>query len=88
MKIFKKVIVKNAFGLHIRPAAVIVKLLKKRKSEVSFKCNGKIADARSIMDMMTLVAKKNSNLLISIDGIDAKDTMNDLVNIFESKFGE
>ena len=81
-------IIKNTFGLHIRPAAVIVKLLKKRKSEVSFKCNGRIADARSIMDMMTLIAKKNSHLLISVNGVDAKDTMNDLINFFENKFGE
>lgn len=88
MKIERQVKVKNELGLHIRPAASIVKMLQSSKSMVFFTCNNETINARSIMSILTLVAKKNAKITITVDGDDAKSTMKNLVEAFDLCFGE
>lgn len=88
MKIVRKVKVKNSLGLHTRPAASIVKLLQPRKSSVSFTHKNETINARSIMSILMLAAKKNSVIEITIEGEDAELTMQHLVNAFDKEFGE
>ena len=88
MKIIKKLKLQNNLGLHIRPATYIVKLLQPRNSKVSFSYKTERANARSIMSLLMLLAKKNAEIIISVEGNDAKETMNDLKNAFEMQFGE
>lgn len=58
MKLVQKVRVKNALGLHTRPATMIVKLLQNSKSEVSFTHKKDIINAKSILSILMLAAKK------------------------------
>lgn len=88
MKVVRKVKVKNALGLHTRPAASIVKLLQPQKSSVSFTYKDETINARSIMSILMLAAKKNSLITITVDGDDAELTMQRLVTAFEQEFGE
>lgn len=88
MKIVRKVKVKNSLGLHTRPAATIVKLLQPRKSSVHFKYKNETINARSIMSILMLAARKNSQIEITVDGEDAEMTMEHLVQAFDSQFGE
>lgn len=88
MKIVRKVKVKNSLGLHTRPAATIVKLLQPRKSSVHFTYKNETINARSIMSILMLAARKNSQIEITVDGDDAETTMEHLVTAFESEFGE
>lgn len=88
MKIVRKVKVKNSLGLHTRPAATIVKLLQPRKSSVHFKYKNETINARSIMSILMLAARKNSHIEITVDGEDAEMTMEHLVQAFDSQFGE
>lgn len=88
MKIIRKVKVKNSLGLHTRPAASIVKLLQPRKSSVQFTYKNETINARSIMSILMLAAKKNSVIEITVEGEDAEMTMNYLVAAFEQQFGE
>jgi phosphocarrier protein len=88
MKIVRKVKVKNSLGLHTRPAAAIVKILQPRKSSVSFTHKNETINARSIMSILMLAAKKNSVIEITVEGIDAEATMQHLVQAFEAEFGE
>ena len=88
MKIVRRLKVKNNLGLHIRPAATIVKILQSYKSLVTFTYNDDTINARSIMSILTLVAKKNSKIVVTVEGIDAKETMKNLVNAFDVSFGE
>ena len=60
MRITKKLKIKNDLGLHIRPATYIAKLLQSFKSSVEFTYKSETINARSIMSILTLVAKKNS----------------------------
>ncbi len=88
MKAIFKVKVKNSMGLHTRPATTIVKLLQNCKSEVLFTVKNDTINAKSILSILMLAAKKNSNITISIDGEDAEEVKTKLVEAFESQFGE
>lgn len=88
MRITRKVKVKNALGLHTRPAAAIVKLLQPRKSSVHFVCKNETINARSIMSILILAAKKNTQIEIVVEGEDAESTMEQLVTAFDQEFGE
>jgi phosphocarrier protein HPr len=88
MKVSRKVKVKNALGLHARPATIIVKLLQMSKCSVTFTYKKESINARSIMSILMLAAGKNSQIMITIEGEDAQETMKKLVDVFENKFGE
>lgn len=88
MKLINKVRVKNTQGLHTRPATVIVKLLQNCKSDVIFTYKKESINAKSILSILLLAAKKNSSITITVDGEDANDTMDKLVYAFDSGFGE
>lgn len=88
VKLVCKVKVKNSLGLHTRPAAAIVKLLQPRKSSVFFTYKEDTINARSIMSILMLAAKKNSQITVTIEGEDAEMTMSSIVQAFEEEFGE
>ncbi|MEC7840036.1 MAG: HPr family phosphocarrier protein [Chlamydiota bacterium] len=88
MKIVKKVKVKNKMGLHTRPATAIVKLLQNTRSKVEFTYKRETVNAKSILSILMLAAKKNSNITITCDGEDAGVTVDQLVAAFDNEFGE
>ncbi len=80
--------VKNKLGLHTRPATVIVKLLQESKSDVFFTHKEETINAKSILSILLLAARKNSKITISVEGDDADKTMEKLLGAFENQFGE
>lgn len=87
-KIVQKVQVKNRLGLHTRPATTIVKLLQNCKSDVFFTHKKDTINAKSILSLLMLAARKNAKIVISVEGEDAEEIMNKLVEAFENQFGE
>ena len=87
-QIVKKVQVRNGMGLHTRPATAIVKLLQNSKSNVFFTYKQDTVNAKSILSILMLAAGKNSKITITVDGDDADNTMETLVQAFENQFGE
>lgn len=83
-----KVKVKNSMGLHTRPATAIVKLLQGCKSNVFFTYRKETINAKSILSILMLAARKNTNITISVTGEDAQETLDKLTAAFEAKFGE
>lgn len=88
MKIVRKVKVKNSLGLHTRPAAAIVKLLQPIKASVYFTYGRETINARSIMSILMLAAKKNAQITITVEGEDAALAIEHLTAAFEQEFGE
>ncbi len=88
LKLTSKVKVKNPLGLHTRPAAAIVKMLQPLKSSVSFTYKNETINARSIMSILMLAARKNSQIVITTEGDDAEAAMRVMVRAFEEQFGE
>lgn len=87
-KLTCKVKVKNPLGLHTRPAAVIVKLLQPLKSSVFFTYKKETINARSIMSILMMAARKNALIEITVEGEDADFAMQTIVQAFEDQFGE
>ncbi len=88
MKIIKRLTIQNELGLHMRPAAYILKLLHRSKSSVYFTHKNETVNARSIINILMMVAKKNEEIEVSIEGEDAVEVMNLLAEAFANAFGE
>lgn len=88
MKFSKKVVVKNKMGLHTRPATTIVKMLQVCKSNVNFTYRGETINAKSILSILMLAAPKNSKITVTVEGVDASTTLEQLVMAFENEFDE
>lgn len=88
LKLVNKVKIQNALGIHTRPATVIVKLLQNCRSNVTFTHKKETINAKSILSILMLAAKKNTMITITVDGEDASEVMDSLVHAFENKFGE
>jgi len=78
----------NRAGLHTRPAAMLVKLAAKYKSDIYLNRDGYDINAKSIIGVMTLAAEQGSELLLTIEGADEQEAMTNLKVLFESGFGE
>jgi phosphocarrier protein HPr len=88
VKLIRKIKLKNDMGLHTRPATTIVKLLQNCKCNVFFTHKRETVNAKSILSLLMLAARKNSKITIMVDGEDANLTMDKLVEAFENQFGE
>ena len=75
-------------GLHTRPATIIVKLLQHCKSSVYFTHRRETVNAKSILSILMLAARKNSRITVRVEGEDADSTMEKLIKAFENQFGE
>ena len=86
LKIQVKIV--NSMGLHTRPATHIVKLLQNYKSHVWFTYKRETVNARSILGILMLAARKNTKITIAVEGVDASETLQSLVDAFANGFGE
>lgn len=80
--------VKNRLGLHTRPATAIVKLLQNCQSDVTFTHKKETINAKSILSILMLAARKNSKIVVNIDGEDAEEVLASICEAFDSEFGE
>lgn len=86
VKLECKVRIKNPLGIHARPATQIVRLLQCSRSTVAFTYRKETINPRSIMSILMLAAKKNTQMKIVVDGEDAHDTMEKLIAIMENRY--
>jgi phosphocarrier protein HPr len=82
------VTIRNRAGLHTRPAAAIVKLAAKYKSEFFIEKDGLQINGKSIIGVMTLAAEQGSQLIVRFDGPDEEEAYRAMADLFESGFGE
>lgn len=71
-------VIKDEIGIHARPAGNLVKVLKDTKSTVTIECKGKRADAKKIFSLLSLAAKCNDEIKITIDGEDEEKVEQEL----------
>lgn len=80
--------VKNQMGIHARPAAMIVRVTNRFKSEVYFEKDEEQVNGKSIMGLMMLAAGKGSQIKALASGSDAGEVLEELLALFERKFDE
>lgn len=85
-----KVKIINPLGLHARAAAQLVRLAGKFKSSIKLeRCdNFVMADAKSILSVLTLAAAKGTELKLSIDGMDELEAQTSITDLVVNGFGE
>ena len=84
----KNVCIKNASGLHARPAGMFVKNAAEFKSTVEVIAKGKTVNAKSIMGIMSLGLGQGDELTVVANGEDEAAAVNALVELIEGGFGE
>lgn len=82
----KDVTILNEEGMHARPAANFVKEANAFTSEVEIVVNGNPTNAKSIMGLMALGLKKDTQFTIKAEGADADAAVQRLADLVSSKF--
>ena len=80
--------VTNEYGLHARPAAMIVRTLNQYDCEVIIHFNSEEANCRNILDIMSLAAACGERLEIKAQGPGSDLALDALKGLFDSRFGE
>ena len=80
--------VTNELGLHFRAAAMLVRTLAEFSSEVIISNGETEADARSVLDLMTLAASRGTTLRIKAAGEDADKTVEAIGSLIARNFAE
>jgi phosphocarrier protein len=84
----RSVKIANRNGIHARPAAEIVKVAAKFKSEVVLIRDDLEVNGKSIMGVMMLAAEFGSTLDIRAAGEDADAAVDAIASCIANKFGE
>jgi phosphotransferase system HPr (HPr) family protein len=81
-------VIRNELGLHLRAAAVFVKVAEGYKSDVTLFNDSNSANGKSIIALVTLAAAKGTPLRVVAEGPDAADAAEVLARLVEDRFGE
>ncbi len=84
----KELVVQNKMGIHARPAAMIVRITNKYRSEVFVEKDEEQVNGKSIMGLMMLAAGKGSKVKFIVTGEDAPAMVSELEALFARKFDE
>ncbi|MDR0993093.1 MAG: HPr family phosphocarrier protein [Verrucomicrobiota bacterium] len=84
----KDVTVLNRYGIHARPAALLVKAATRFSCEILIEKNGVKVNAKSIMGLLTLEGNHGAHLVLSASGENAAEALEALSDLFEKKFFE
>lgn len=84
----KELVVQNKMGIHARPAAMVVRITNKFKSEVFVEKDEEQVNGKSIMGLMMLAAGKGSKVKFIATGDDAPLMLAEIEALFARKFDE
>ena len=82
--IAKEVTVKNSSGLHARPATLLVKKASSFKSDISIEYNGKKANVKSLIGVLSLAVTKDAVIKVVASGDDEALAVEELVKLVET----
>ena len=75
--------IKNAEGLHMRPALKFIDIANRFSSNVQVSNDQMTADGKSIMEMSMLAATYGTRLTIRAEGADAEQAVSELRELVE-----
>lgn len=84
----KKITIINKLGLHARAAAKLVAITDKFSCDIQLYYDNQQANAKSIIDVMTLAVTQGLEIEIIIDGPEADKAMQEIVELINNRFGE
>ena len=84
----RSVQVTNKNGIHARPAAEIVKVAARYKSQITLGRDDLEVNGKSIMGVMMLAAECGSRVLLRAEGPDADEAVVAIEGLITNGFGE
>ncbi len=78
----------NRLGLHARAAAKLAALANTFQADIFLEKNGAKADARSILDILTLGCPQGTEIRLRAEGPDAVQAIAAISELFFHYFGE
>lgn len=84
----RKIKISNSNGMHARPATKFAEIANKYNSEIRVKTKNKEVDGKSIIELLTLGAENDTEIVISAKGPDAAEALDALEGLVKSKFEE
>jgi phosphocarrier protein HPr len=84
----RKVVVVNPLGLHMRAADRFCRAAKQYACAVTVWNGEARADGKSLLDLILLVALPGAELVLEVDGSDARDALESLADILAAVGGE
>jgi phosphotransferase system HPr (HPr) family protein len=91
MKSKLNIIVSHPAGLHARPASIFVQTANKFNSDIQVQNltdYSALANAKSILSILTLGVCQGHEIEITAEGDDAEDALKALESLIEDNFGE
>ena len=79
----KDFIIANEYGVHARPATLIVGIANKFQSEITMTYDGITVDLKSIMGVLSLGIKRGSLVTIYTKGEDEVKAMEAITKMFQ-----
>ena len=80
------VCVENELGLHARPAGKLAQLAQTFQAEIALCMADQRADAKSILDILSLAAQQGTDICIKASGPDAEEALEKITQLFDNKF--
>ena len=80
----KEVVVKNGSGLHARPATLLVKKASSFKSDISLEFNGKKANVKSLIGVLSLGVSKDATVKVTASGDDETLAAEEIAKLIET----
>ncbi len=84
----QQVEITNRLGLHARAAAKLVHTANSFRADIFIGTGEEEVNAKSILGLLTLAATRGTPLTVRADGVDERQAVLAVVNLFEDKFGE
>jgi len=84
----KALVIRNAVGLHSRPAVLFAQTARRFTSEIEVRKNGRQANGKTLLSLLALGADEGSTITVTARGADAASAVQELTRLVESNFDE
>ena len=84
----KKVKIENKYGLHARPANMLVRVASRFKSNIQLAKDGYVVNGKSLLGVMSLAAEPGSEIEIIVEGEDEQEAVAAIEELIAKKFDE
>jgi phosphocarrier protein len=84
-RVTRKVPLLHKTGLHVRPAGRIMELAAKYQAAVQLLYEGRSANAKSILEMLSLAVPPGAELVLEAEGSDAQEAVNAIETLIRTR---
>lgn len=82
----KEVVVQNQVGLHARPATFFIQKANEYKSSIWIEKEERKVNAKSLLGVLSLGITRGTEIIISAEGPDEGEAVQNLIELISSQF--